>query len=379
MNGTKRVILIVLDSAGVGALPDAADYGDAGANTLGHIGDGVGLSMPHCGALGLGNIIPINGTPPTDRPAGLYGKAAEKSKGKDTTTGHWEIAGLVLDKPFPLYPDGFSPEIIDRFCEMTGRGVLGNRTASGTAIIQELGDEHCKSGDLIVYTSADSVFQVAAHEDVVPVETLYEYCTMARSFLKVGRVIARPFVGTSGNYSRTKNRHDFSIKPAGDTMLDRLSRQGFETLAVGKIYDIFAGQGLTDFVRTTSNMDGVDRTLDYMKSCSKGLIFTNLVDFDMEFGHRRNVKGYKNALEAFDRRMPEITGAMRDDDLLILTADHGCDPTYSGTDHTREYVPVLAYAKGCISRDIGIRESYADIAATVESVLTGVSMPDSFV
>ncbi len=374
-----RVVLIVLDSAGVGELPDAADYGDAGSNTLGHIGESVGLEMPNCGKLGLGNIIPITGTPPLDKPEGIYGKAAELSKGKDTTTGHWEIAGIVLDKPFPLYPNGFPDDIIDEFCKRVGAdGVLGNCTASGTAIINELGDEHVATGKPIVYTSADSVFQIAAHEKHTGLETLYNMCEEARAFLKVGRVIARPFIGSDGNYTRTPNRHDYSMEPVSDTMMDRLKSAGMDVQAVGKINDIFAGRGITEYVHTKSNSEGIQKTIEYMNTPSKGLIFSNLVDFDMIFGHRRNAQGYKEALEAFDSRMPEIIAAMKDTDLLIITADHGCDPTFKGTDHTREYIPILAYGKPVSPKNIGIRNSFADISATVLSALLKENTNGSF-
>ncbi len=377
-DGIHRVICIVLDSAGVGELPDAALYGDSGANTLGHIAQSAGLSMPECGKLGLGNIIPLNGTPPAARPLGFYGKAAGKSQGKDTTTGHWEIAGVILDEPFPLFPDGFPDEIIDEFTRRTGRKILGNYAASGTRIINDLGDEHVQTGKPIVYTSADSVFQIAAHEEVIPLEELYGMCKEARDFLPVGRVIARPFLGSNGSYTRTRNRHDFSMEPTATTMLDLIHEAGMDVQAVGKIIDIFAGRGITESVHTVSNMDGVDKTLGFMASPSRGLIFTNLVDFDMEYGHRRDVAGYRTALEQFDSRMPEIMGAMRDDDLLIITADHGCDPTHTGTDHTREYVPVFGYGRSVPPTDIGTRETYADISATILTVLTGAHRDGSF-
>lgn len=375
-----RVILIVLDSAGVGELPDAADYGDAGSNTLGHIARSVGLEMPHCGRLGLGNIISIPGTPPTDQPQGIYGKAAELSKGKDTTTGHWEISGVILNDPFPVYPEGFPDDIIDEFCRRVGKdGVLGNCTASGTAIINDLGDEHVATGLPIVYTSADSVFQIAAHEEHTGLENLYKMCEQARDFLKVGRVIARPFVGDSGNYTRTPNRHDYSMEPLSDTMMDKLKAAGMDVQAVGKINDIFAGRGVTEYVHTKSNNEGVDKTIEYMRTLSKGLIFSNLVDFDMVYGHRRNAQGYKEALEEFDNRMPEILSAMREGDLLLVTADHGCDPTFKGTDHTREYVPILGYSSTLAPKDIGTRKSFADISATILSLLLGEKSESSFI
>ena len=378
----KRIIIIVLDSAGVGFLPDADKYGDLGANTLGHIGEAVQLDMPNSGALGLGNIIDIKGTPPAANPLGKYGKAAEKSSGKDTTTGHWEIAGTILEKPFPVFPQGFPDEIIQDFQNQTGKKILGNITASGTEIINTLGDEHVKTGCPIVYTSADSVFQIAAHEDVISVSQLYEICEKARIILDkymVARVIARPFAGTSGQYKRTSNRHDFSIVPFEETVLDRLKSKGKDVIGVGKINDIFAGKGLTESVRTVSNMDGVDRTIEYIKKNNQGLIFTNLVDFDMVYGHRRDVLGYKKALEEFDSRLPEIKNQMNENDLLILTADHGCDPVFKGTDHTREYIPVIAWSENIMPEDIGTRKSFSDIAAAVEQVLLNTENKNSFI
>ncbi|MGM0508008.1 MAG: phosphopentomutase [Fusobacteriota bacterium] len=379
MTDINRVTLIVLDSAGVGALPDADKYGDIGSNTIGHIGDKLGLDLPNMEKMGLGNIIDIGGVKKVSNPTALYGKAAEKSKGKDTTTGHWEIAGIILDEPFPTYPNGFPEEIINEFKKKTGKGVLGNKVASGTVIINELGDKHVETGDLIVYTSADSVFQIAAHEEVVPVKKLYEYCEIAREMLDVGRVIARPFIGKNGDYTRTANRHDYSIEPTSKTMMDKIVENNLDVLAVGKIRDIFAGHGVTDYVKTKNNMDGVDKTLEYMKSKKDGLIFSNLVDFDMLYGHRRNVRGYKESLENFDKRLPEILDAMRDDEVLIITADHGCDPTFKGTDHTREYIPILAYGKNIGSGDIGKRDSFSDISETIEYLLLEKKTDKSFI
>lgn len=375
MNNISRVILIVLDSVGIGALPDAKKYGDEGANTLVHIAEKLnGLKTPNLEKLGLGKISGIKGLSGNIKARGSYGKMAEASSGKDTTTGHWELAGIILEEPFPTYPEGFPPEIIEPFKEAIGRDILGNRVASGTKIIEELGEEHIKTGKPIIYTSADSVFQIAAHEDVIPVEELYNMCKKARQMLtgkhSVGRVIARPFVGTPGNFTRTERREDFSLEPPQETILDKINRAGMSVMAVGKIVDIFAGKGITVSNHTVANMDSVDATLDYMNKGNKGLIFTNLVEFDMVFGHRRNVEGYARALEEFDNRLPEIIDKMNRDDVLIITADHGCDPTYKGTDHTREYVPVLVYGDYIKSDvNIGTRSTYSDLAATISEML----------
>lgn len=369
-----RVILIILDSVGIGALPDAGEYGDGGSNTLVNTAKAVGgLKLPNLGRLGLGNIENIAGVEPVNNPAGAFGKMAERSAGKDTTTGHWEIAGIILEKPFPVYPGGFPPEIIGPFEEKTGRKTLGNKVASGTAIIEELGEEHMKTGFPIVYTSADSVFQIAAHEEVIPVEELYHMCRIARELLTgkhaVGRVIARPFTGQPGSFKRTANRHDFSLKPSGETILTAMQKAGYSTRAVGKIEDIFAGEGVTEAVHTTGNRDGIEKTLAMIKKPGSGLIFTNLVDFDMVYGHRNNPRGYADALEDFDRRLPEIMAAMGEEDLLIITADHGCDPTTVSTDHSREYVPLLVYGKGVRAGvNLGIRESFSDVAATLADI-----------
>lgn len=374
----ERVIIIVLDSLGVGFLPDAEDYGDLGANTLAHIAYATGgLYLPNMQALGLGNICVVQGIDPVNKSGGAYGRAIEKSKGKDTIIGHWEIAGIITENPLPTYPNGFPKEIIDEFENKTGKKVIGNKVASGTDIIDELGDEHLRTGDLIVYTSADSVFQIAAHEDIVSIEKLYEYCKIARKILKVGRVIARPFLGESKNYKRTTNRHDFALKP-NETILDRLKEAGKDVIGVGKINDIFGGQGITDYVRTTSNANGIDKTIEYIKEKNKGLIFTNLVDFDMNYGHRRDPKGYKMALEEFDKKLPEIKEAMNENDILIITADHGCDPIFKGTDHTREYIPVLVYGDKIKSVDIGTRDSFSDIARTIEEAILGNGKEGSF-
>jgi len=372
---TKRVILIVLDSVGIGELPDAALYGDEGSDTLDNISRNLGgLKLPNMSALGLGNIEGVDEIKKVSSPKGAYGRCMEVSAGKDTTTGHWEIAGVQLDKPFPTYPDGFPEEVVKEFESLIGTKILGNKPASGTVIIQELGDEHVKTGYPIVYTSADSVFQIAAHEDVIPLEKLYEMCTLARNMLKgkhaVGRIIARPFVGESGNYKRTANRRDFSLKPIKPTVLNFIEKAGMDVCAVGKIEDIFSGSGITKAVHTKSNMDGVDKTLEYIKEDTRGIIFTNLVDFDMLYGHRNDVQGYGRALEEFDERLPEIIEAMNKDDVLIITADHGCDPTTPSTDHSREYVPVLVYGDAIKPGvNIGTRKTYSDIGKTIAELL----------
>ena len=371
MDNKKRLILIVMDSVGIGELEDAAEYGDQGAATLQHTAAAVGgLELPNLEKLGLGKIAKVEGLSSKLKAEGAYGKAAEKSKGKDTTTGHWEIAGLISDQPFPTYPDGFPAEIMEQFHEAIGRESLANKPASGTVIIEELGQEHMETGKPIVYTSADSVFQIAAHEDIIEVEELYDYCQKAREILQgehaVARVIARPFVGEPGNFERTERRKDFSLTPPQPTVLNYLKDEGLEVNAVGKITYIFNHSGITDAVTTSDNMEGVDKTIEYMEQTEEGLIFTNLVDFDQNFGHRRNVEGYAAALKDFDQRIPEIKAAMRDGDLLIITADHGCDPTHQGTDHTREFVPLLVYGeKVPADLDLGCRDSFSDVAATI--------------
>lgn len=371
----KRITIIVMDSVGIGELPDAADYGDKGSNTLANCARAVGgLKVPNLGRFGLGNIHEIMGVPPVKNPLGAYGKMAEKSPGKDTTTGHWEIAGLILSSPFPVYPNGFPNELIQAFQRAIGRKVLGNKPASGTRIIEELGQEHIESGCPIVYTSADSVFQIAAHEEVIPLEELYSMCKKARELLigehAVGRVIARPFIGKAGNFQRTTNRKDFSVKPPAPTVLDLLTSNGYEVTAIGKIGEIFACQGITRSIPAKGNMNGVEHTLSAMReNNSRGVIFTNLVDFDSLYGHRNNPRGYADALEEFDARIPDIMQAVRSDELLILTADHGCDPTTEGTDHSREYVPLLVYGNHVkAGRNLGIRDTFADIAATVADI-----------
>lgn len=370
----NRVILVVMDSVGIGELPDAGSYGDQGSNTLGNIHKKMpGLHLDNLTALGLGNIEGLQ-IPKADKPKGAFGRALELSPGKDTTTGHWEIAGITLEQAFPTYPNSFPNSLIERFEQAIGTKTIGNEVASGTEIIARLGDEHVKTGYPIVYTSADSVFQIAAHEEIIPLERLYEMCSIAREMLTgdnaVGRVIARPFLGESGSYKRTSNRKDFSLLPISKTMLDVIKENKMDVMAVGKIEDIFAGIGVTDAVHTKSNMDGVDKTLEYMKTDKKGLIFTNLVDFDMQYGHRNDVEGYGNALKEFDNRLPEIIRNMKDTDILIITADHGCDPTTASTDHSREYIPVLVYGNQVKPGvNIGTRKGFSDIAATILDLL----------
>lgn len=370
----KKIILIVLDSVGIGELPDAAKYGDEGSNTLGNIARAIeGFTLPNLERLGLGCIEGSTGYRPVTDPIGSFGKMAERSNGKDTTTGHWELAGITIEKPFPVYPNGFPDEIVTRFEDAIGTKILGNYPASGTEIIKTLGQQHVNTGYPILYTSADSVLQLAAHEDIIPLERLYEICEIARNIMTgehaVGRVIARPFIGKENSFKRTGNRRDFSLKPIKKTILDYLKEKGLEVKAVGKIEDIFAGEGITQAVHTHSNMDGIDKTLDFISEKFEGLIFTNLVEFDMTFGHRNNVEGYAKALSRFDERLPEILDALSEDDILILTADHGCDPTTDSTDHSREYVPLLVYGKK-LKRgvNLGIRKSFSDIAQTVSEV-----------
>lgn len=374
----NRIIIIVLDSVGIGELPDAADYGDAGANTLGNIAKARGgLSLPALARLGLGCIAPIEGVTCPGQPLAAYGKMAEASQGKDTTTGHWEMAGAPVARPFPYYPDGFPAEIMDKFAALTGRAALGNKVASGTEIIAELGAEHMRTGRPIVYTSADSVFQIAAHEAVIPPAELYAICRIAREKIlvgrhAVGRVIARPFIGTPGAFVRTANRHDYSLQPDGETMLDRVKAAGLASIGIGKIGDIFAQRGLTASLPTKSNQHGMDTLKACLRQTGRGLIMANLVEFDSSFGHRRDIAGYAAALEAFDLRLEALLPMLAGDDLLIITADHGCDPSAAGTDHTREYVPLLAYRPAGAGRPLGIRTTFADIAATV---LDNFSLP----
>ena len=365
---SRKVILIVLDAVGAGAAPDADRYGDAGADTLGHVRLAADPSLPHLKLLGLG-CLPGQGYGSDGAPLGAWGLMTERAAGKDTTSGHWEIAGLTLHEPLPTYPDGFPPEVIDAFVRATGRGVLGNRTASGTQIIEELGEEHLRTGKLIVYTSADSVFQIAAHESAVPPEELWAICRKARAILRaphnVGRVIARPFVGEPGSFTRTGNRRDFSLEPPGDTLLDVLARTGLDVWGVGKIEDIFAHRGLTESDHAAGNAACVEALLRMEEREPDGLIFVNLVDTDSVYGHRRDPDGFARCLEAFDRALPDIVRRMGDEDLLIITADHGCDPCFPGTDHTRERVPLLCWGPHVRPGSLGIRETFADVSATV--------------
>ena len=369
----KRVFLIVLDSLGIGEMPDAAAFGDKNCNTLKRISASPEFCIDNLIKMGLGNIDGVNFLPKTDLPSAAFARMTERSAGKDTTIGHWEIAGVVSDSPMPTYPDGFPSEILDEFSKQTGRGVLCNKPYSGTKVIADYGEEHIKTGDLIVYTSADSVFQIAAHEDIVPPEALYEYCRIAREILvgyhAVGRVIARPFVGNYPDFTRTSNRHDFSVEPPKETLLDAIKSANKTVYAVGKIFDIFAGKGVTQKVFTTSNLDGIEKTLKALDTDFDGLCFINLVDFDMLYGHRQDINGYAKALTEFDRYLPEITSKMRDDDILVITADHGCDPGDDSTDHTREYTPLIVYGKSVKPINLGTRKTFADIAATVADYL----------
>lgn len=370
----KRIFLIVLDSCGVGAMPDAERFGDVGVNTLKSCAGSPWFSVNNLRKLGLANLDGVDYLEKEPEPTGAYCRLRETSMGKDTTIGHWEIAGVVSPDPLPTYPQGFPEEVLKPFMEATGRGVLANAPWSGTEVIRAYGDEHVRSGDLIVYTSADSVFQIAAHEDVVPVEQLYEYCRIARKQLQgrhgVGRVIARPFVGENGNYTRTANRHDFSLEPPKETLLDAVKAAGMDSIAVGKIYDIFAGRGTTEHIYTRGNTDGLNRTMEYAEKDFRGLCFVNLVDFDMLYGHRRNIDGYAQALKEFDLWLPGFLEKLGREDLVMITADHGCDPAYTATtDHTREYVPLLIAGKGVKPVNLGTRDSFADIAATVAELL----------
>jgi phosphopentomutase len=372
----KRVFLVVLDSVGIGALPDALRFGDAGADTLKSCFNTGKLNIPNLISLGLGNIEGLSYLGRTDSPRASYGRCAELSAGKDTTVGHWEIAGVVSNSPLPTYPDGFPQSLIDEFSRRCGYGVLCNKPYSGTQVICDYGEEHLKSGKLIVYTSADSVFQIAAHEDIVPTDELYRVCKIARELLigehSVGRVIARPFAGNVGNFYRTKNRHDFSLEPHGTTMLDILSKQGLDTISVGKISDIFASRGISESYPTSSNADGISRLKALTERDFHGLCFVNLVDFDMVYGHRNNAEGYAEALSEFDSALPNIMAKISRDDLLIITADHGCDPGDTSTDHTREYVPLLVYSPEVKCRSLGTRVGFCDTAKSVLHAL-GVS------
>ncbi|MEK3797629.1 phosphopentomutase [Peribacillus sp. FSL H8-0477] len=377
----KRIFVIVMDSVGIGEAPDAEEFGDKGSDTLGHIAERMnGLKMPNLGKLGLSNIRQIKGIEKAAAPQAYFTKMKEASNGKDTMTGHWEIMGLNISTPFQVFPDGFPELLIHELEAKTGRPVIGNKPASGTEILDEMGAEHLKTGALIVYTSADSVLQIAAHEEVVPLEELYKICEIARELtmqdqFKVGRVIARPFLGEPGNFKRTSNRHDYALKPFNRTVMDELKDSGFDVLAIGKISDIFDGEGVTESLRTVSNMDGMDKLLQTIDQDFTGLSFLNLVDFDALFGHRRDPEGYGKALEEFDERMAEVMEKVTEDDLVIITADHGNDPTHAGTDHTREYVPLLMYSKRFEQgQELPIRDTFADIGATVAANFN-VKMP----
>lgn len=381
-----RVTVIVLDSVGVGELPDADKFGDTGANTIAHTADAAsGLKLPNMEILGLGNLTNISGVKPMRHTSGAYGKAAELSKGKDTSAGHWEIAGVVTKTAFPTYSKGFPKKLVEELEKRTGRMVMGNCPASGTAIIEELGEEQIKTGAWIVYTSADPVLQIAAHEEVIPLDELYKACEIALEICKelapVVRVIARPYIGEKqSGFVRTENRKDYSVEPPEETVLDKLKLAGLDVVGIGKISDIFSGRGITrDMGHNMNNKDGILKSISALKENTKGLIFTNLVDFDMNYGHRRDPKGYKEALEEFDYYIPEILDNMGEEEILIITADHGCDPTYKGTDHTREYVPVLVCGKRVKPVNIGTRKTFADIAATLEELLLGTKRCGSFV
>lgn len=370
----RRIFLIVLDSYGIGALPDAADFGDEGSNTLKTITASKAYDTPNMKKLGLFNIDGVDWMKKEESPAGAYGRMKERSRGKDTTIGHWEIAGVVSPKPLPVYPNGFPEEILEKFREATGREVLCNLPYSGTDVIRDYGEEHMKTGALIVYTSADSVFQIAAHEEIVPVEELYRYCEIAREILcgehGVGRVIARPFIGEAPNFQRTANRHDFSLLPPRDTMLDAILEAGYDTYGIGKIYDIFAGKGIAHTQRIQNNVDGMEKTLEMQEKDFKGLCFVNLVDFDMMYGHRNDIEGYANAATVFDRQLKTFLERMRPEDILMITADHGCDPGFRGTDHSREHTPLLICGEDIKENvNLGTRETFADIAATVLNLL----------
>lgn len=380
-NEFQRIHLIVLDSVGIGEAPDAASFGDEGADTLGHIAESRnGLNMPNIAALGLSNIKEIQGVPKADRPLTYWTKMKEASHGKDTMTGHWEIMGLRVDKPFQVFPNGFPAPLIETLERESGRKIIGNKPASGTEILEEIGEEHMQTGALIVYTSADSVLQIAAHEDIVPLDELYRICEIAREITKsndnmVGRVIARPFIGEVGAFKRTANRHDYALKPYSRTVMNELKDANFEVIAIGKISDIYDGEGVTETIRTVSNMDGMDKFIQVAKKEFTGLSFLNLVDFDALFGHRRDPQGYGQALEEFDARLPELLDNLTEKDLLILTADHGNDPVHHGTDHTREYVPLLIYSKAFLEGgELPVLNTFADIGASVAENF-GVQMP----
>ncbi|PLS01644.1 phosphopentomutase [Neobacillus cucumis] len=378
----KRIFIIVMDSVGIGEAPDAEKFGDKGADTFGHIAERMnGLNMPNMGKLGLSNIREIKGISKADKPLAYYAKMKEASNGKDTMTGHWEIMGLNIQTPFRVFPDGFPDELITELEKRTGRKIIGNKPASGTEILDELGEQHIKTGALIVYTSADSVLQIAAHEEIVPLEELYNICKIARELTldekyMVGRVIARPFLGEPGNFKRTANRHDYALKPFDRTVMSELKDAGFDVIAIGKISDIYDGEGVTKSLRTVSNMDGMDKLVETFDMDFTGISFLNLVDFDALYGHRRDPEGYGKALEEYDARLPEVFAKMKDDDLLMITADHGNDPVAPGTDHTREYVPLLVYSKKMnAGKELPLRETFADLGATVAENFN-VKMPN---
>jgi phosphopentomutase len=380
----NRVVWIVLDSVGIGEMPDADKYGDRGSDTLGNIARQRLMRLPNLCRLGLGNIMPLTGLPPDSSPIGAFGKCTLASPGKDTTTGHWEMAGIHLEKPFPLFPHGFPPEVMNEFERRIGRSALGNKAASGTEIIKELGEEHMRTGSPIVYTSADSVFQVAAHEEVIPLFELYKICETARDILRgpyeVGRVIARPFIGSPGAFTRTPNRHDYAVPPPQGMLLDQISKTGADIFSIGKIFDIFLGRGIREYEKTKSNADGMAKTLGAMDQVERGLVFVNLVDFDQLYGHRNDVEGYARALEEVDGWLPSFEEKLKDDDLAILTADHGCDPTTPSTDHSREYVPLLVYGKRSRPNvNLGLRATLSDIGQTVANIFgTQISRGASF-
>lgn len=370
MEKFKRIHVIVMDSVGIGEAPDADKFNDLGSHTLGHICDRVGLTVPHMQSLGLGNIAPLSTVPEIEKTTGYFTKLEEQSVGKDTMTGHWELMGLHIKTPFRVFPEGFPQELLDKITEFSGRNIVCNLPYSGTQVIDDFGKHQMETGDLIVYTSADPVLQIAAHEDIIPLDELYRICEYTREITKddpymIGRIIARPYIGEPGAFKRTSNRHDYALDPFGKTVLDALKDEQYDVIAIGKINDIFNGQGITDFVRTKDNMDGVDKLLDVLGKEFTGMSFLNLVDFDALYGHRRDTKGYGEALEAFDRRLPEIMDTLQEDDLLIITADHGNDPTYTGTDHTREYIPVLIYSKKFKDSNRIPNGYFADIAATI--------------
>ncbi|MCM3114701.1 phosphopentomutase [Neobacillus sp. MER 74] len=371
-NTYKRIFIIVMDSVGIGEAPDAEKFGDKGADTFGHIAERMnGLNMPNMGKLGLSNIREIKGIEKADKPLAFYTKMMEASNGKDTMTGHWEIMGLNIQTPFQVFPEGFPDELLSELEKRTGRKIIGNKPASGTEILDELGEEHMKTGALIVYTSADSVLQIAAHEEIIPIEEQYKICKIARELTlderyMVGRVIARPFLGEPGNFKRTSNRHDYALKPFDRTVMSELKDSGFDVIAIGKISDIYDGEGVTQSLRTVSNMDGMDKLVETLEMDFTGISFLNLVDFDALYGHRRDPEGYGKALEEYDARLPEVFAKLKEDDLLMITADHGNDPVAPGTDHTREYVPLLVYSKGMTEgKELPLRETFADLGATV--------------